>query len=84
MINSIFGKVFSISLNNRFEKFIASNILIDDAQIGFKKNCRTPDHIFILQTLIDKCVYKLKSPLYVCFVDFTKSFRQCMAADFDV
>ena len=30
--------------------------------------------MFILQTLIDKYVKKLKSPLYVCFVDFRKAY----------
>ena len=73
-IKNILGKVFSIILNNRLEKFITSNNLIDDTQIGFKKNCRTTDHMFILRTLIDKYVKKLKSPLYVCFVDFKKAY----------
>ena len=73
-ITNILGKVFSIILNNKLEKFITSNKLIDDTQIGFKKNCRTSDHMFILQTLIDKYVKKLKSPLYVCFVDFRKAY----------
>ena len=67
--------MFSIILNNRLEKFITSNNLIDDTQIGFKKNCRTSDYMFILQTLIDKYVKKLKSPLYVCFVDFRKAYN---------
>ena len=30
--------------------------------------------MFILQTLIDKYVKKLRSPLYVCFVDFRKAY----------
>ena len=66
--------MFSIILNNRLEKFITNN-LIDDTQIGFKKNCRTTDHMFILRTLVDKYVKKLKSPLYVCFVDFKKAYN---------
>lgn len=73
-INNILGKVFSIILNSRLEKFIKANNLIDDTQIGFKKNCRTTDHMFVLRTLIDKYVKKLKSPLYVCFVDFRKAY----------
>ena len=32
VINNILGKVFSISLNNRLEKFITSNNFIDDTQ----------------------------------------------------
>ena len=42
--------------------------------IGFQKGCRTADHMFILTTLIDKYVKKLKTPLYVCFVDFKKAY----------
>ena len=57
--------MFSIILNSRLEKFITSNNLIDDTQIGFKKNCRTSDHMFILQTLIDKYVKKLKYHLFM-------------------
>ena len=83
-MNNILGKVFSIILNNRLEKFITSNNLIDDTQIDFKKNCRTADHMFILRTLIDKYVKKLKSPLYVCFVDMKKSLQQCLATGVDV
>ena len=39
-----------------------------------KRNCRTSDHMFVLRTLIDKYVKKLKTPLYVCFVDFKKAY----------
>ena len=31
--------------------------------------------MFILRTLIDKYVKKLKSPLYVCFVDIKKAYN---------
>ena len=48
--------------------------MIDNTQTGFKKGCRTVDHIFILTTLIDKYVKKLKSPLYVCFADLKKAY----------
>ena len=73
-ITNILGKVFSMILNNRIENFIASNNLIDDTQIGFKKNGRRSDHMFILQTLIEKYVKELKSSLHVCFVDFRKAY----------
>ena len=73
-ISNILGKVFSMILNNRLENSITSNNLIDDTHIGFKNNCRTSDHMFIQQTLIDKYVKKLKTPLYVCFVDLRKAY----------
>ena len=46
-------------LTNRLESFAKDNQLIDNTQIGFKKGCRTVDHMFILTTLIDKYVKKL-------------------------
>ena len=61
--------------------FININNLIDDTQIGFKKNCRTSDHMFILRALIDKHVKKLKSPLYV-FVFFVCFFCCCCCCCF--
>ena len=73
-INSTLGKVFSMILTSRLESFAKDNQLIDNTQIGFKKGCRTTDHMFILTTLIDKYVKKLKTPLYVCFVDFKKAY----------
>ena len=73
-INSTLGKVFSMVLTNRLESFAKDNQLIDNTQIGFKKGSRTVDHMFILTTLIDKYVKKLKSPLYVCFLDFKKAY----------
>ena len=73
-INSALSKVFSMILTNRLESFAKENHLIDDTQIGFKKGSRTVDHMFILTTLIDKYVKKLKTPLYVCFVDFRKAY----------
>ena len=74
VINSTLGKVFSIVLTNRFESFAKDNRSIDTTQIGFKMGNRTVDHMFILTTLVDKYVKKLKSPLYVCFVDFNKAY----------
>ena len=56
------------------ESFAKENKLIDDTQIVFKKGSRTVDHIFILTALMDKYVKQLKSPLYMCFVDFRKAY----------
>ena len=73
-INSALSKVFSMILTHRLESFAKDNQLIDDTQIGFRKGSRTVDHMFLLTTLVDKYVKKLKSPLYVCFVDFRKAY----------
>ena len=53
-INSCVGKVFNSVLNNRITKFLEKNKIINDEQIGFRKNARTSDHIFILNTLVHK------------------------------
>ena len=70
-INNVISKFFSIILNNRLQKYIEPQIKSN--QIGFKKNHRTLDHIFVLKTLIDKYV-KQNGKFYVCFVDFEKAF----------
>ena len=41
--------------------------------LGFRKHCRTTDHILSLKTLIDKA-FKSSSRLYTCFVDLSKAF----------
>ena len=48
--------------------------MIDKSQIGFTKNARTQDHMFVLKTLIDKYTSKASDKLYACFVDFKKAF----------
>lgn len=44
-----------------------------DGQAGFRKDHRTTDNIFILQSLISNA-RKGKKKLYCCFVDFKKAF----------
>ena len=45
-------------LTHKIESFAKDNQLIDNTQTGFKKSCRSVDHMFILTTLIDKYVKK--------------------------
>ena len=42
-------------------------------QAGFKRNSRTIDNIFILQSLVVSQKAH-KKPLYACYIDFTKAF----------
>ena len=76
-ITSNVGKLFNLVLNSRLDKFLEENKLIDKSQIGFTKNARTQDHMFVLKTLIDKYTNKAGDKLYAYFVDFKKSFRFC-------
>ena len=73
-INSVLGKVFSIILKHRLDILMKVNGIIEDTQIGFKRYCRTADHMLILESPIDKYVEKLKKILFVCFVDFKKAY----------
>ena len=50
------------------------NHIIHDEQIGFTKNKRTADHMFVLKTLVDKHTSKGSKPLYSCFIDFKGAF----------
>lgn len=72
-IFSCLAKLFNVVINNRIEKFLEENKLIDIRQIGFKQKCRTSDHMFILRTLIEKYTKK-GGKLYACFIDFRKAF----------
>ncbi len=42
-------------------------------QAGFRKDFRTMDNLYILQTLIEQSTHKRKK-MYCCFVDFRKAF----------
>lgn len=72
-ISSCFSKLFSKVLFNRLDCYIETNNIIGPEQIGFRKQCRTSDHVLTLKTLIDKA-FKSKRYLYSCFVDLSKAF----------
>lgn len=70
-------KVLCTLLNNRLNDFCDDRQLINKVQIGFKKLCRTSDHIFTLKTVVNKYVTDADQrgqKLYTCFVDFQKAF----------
>ena len=81
-IGSAFAKLFSQILLKRLIKYIHKNKLISPKQIGFMEGSRTSDHIFLLQTIIEKVVKKNKKNLYVAFIDFKKAYdtvdRNCL------
>ena len=68
-INSTVAKIFSTILNNRLVTYLLKYQILNDLQIGFVKNTRTSDHLFILRTLKEKY-----DKLYLCFVDFKKGY----------
>ncbi len=73
-VNSNLGKVLCSILNTRLLHFLTKHNALSKCQIGFLPKCRTSDHIFTLQTLIDKYVHQNKGTIFACFVDFKKAF----------
>ena len=73
-ITSCLGKLFNSILNSRLTNFLCENRIIPEAQIAYKANSRTSDHMFVLKTLVDKRLNKERKQLFTCFVDFRKAF----------
>ena len=73
-IGSALAKLFSMIILKRLTKFIEKNNLISRNQTGFMKGARTSDHIFLLQTIVEKVVKKNKGKLYAAFIDFKKAY----------
>jgi hypothetical protein len=71
-INSCIGKLFNSILNKRLDKYLETHNIINPCQIGFTSKSRTSDHMFVLQTLIDKYNSGKGGKCFACFVDFKK------------
>ena len=72
-IGAAMTKLYSLILLGRLTEFIKENELISANQIGFM-TCTYFDHIFLLQTIIEKIVKKNKKRLYAVFIDFKKAY----------
>ena len=72
-ISNSLGKLFNSILQNRLSLFVQQKNIINEEQIGFQKGCRTSDHMFILNSIID-LYRKNKRKLFICFVDFSQAF----------
>ena len=73
-IGSAIGKLYSMILLQRLEKFIDKNNLLSPNQIGFRKGFRTADHIYVLKTLVTKITKNKNTKLFVAFIDFKKAY----------
>ena len=73
-LSSCLSKLFTSLLQNRLITHLESHNFFSPFQAGFRPDHRTTDHIFAIKTIINKYVYKLKKPVYGCFVDFAKAF----------
>ena len=70
---SCLSKVFTGVINKRLSEYLENNNLLNENQIGFRKNYATLDHIFNLHTIIQLCFAKGKKQ-YCTFVDYAKAF----------
>ena len=77
-ISSCLSKLYSVILLNRLTEEGNKRQLISVNQIGFQKGKRTTDHIFVLQTVIDKTVKHEKQELFVAFIDFRQAYDSIM------
>ena len=68
------AKLYSLIMLKRLTNYIKIYKCISPNQIGFMEGCRTSDHIFLLQTIIEKVVKKNHKRLYCAFVDFKKAY----------
>ena len=73
-VSSCLGKLFCSILNQSLLDYVSSLNILHKSQIGFLPNNRSADHVFILQTLIDKYVHSHNEKIYACFVDLRKAF----------
>ena len=73
-LTSNFSKIFTKILNNRLVKWAEDNNLLYENQAGYWKGYTTADHIFCLQSLIQKYLSKSGGRVYALFVDFSKEF----------
>lgn len=72
-VTGAFSKLLNSVLNMRLDSFLEKNNIISPFQIGFSKNARTADHVFVLKALVDK-YFSQKKKVYACFIDFHKAF----------
>ena len=72
-LTSNLAKIFNAIITTRITNYLEINNLIAPEQGGFRKDYRTTDHIFVLQTIIHKYLNKGEK-LYTCFVDLKKAF----------
>ncbi len=61
-------------LESHISQWAETNDLCAKGQVGFEKDFRTTDNLFILRTLTEQARFQ-KKKLYTCFVDFKKTFN---------
>ena len=70
---SCLGKLFTMIINSRLNKYLEENQLLGEEQAGFREGYSTLDHIFSLHCIIELALSQ-KKRLYCTFVDYRKAF----------
>ena len=73
-IGSAMGKIFSLILLDRLDRRIQKAHPLSENQIGFRKGYRTADHVFVINTLVNKIVKVEKRKIFSAFIDFEKAY----------
>jgi hypothetical protein len=72
-VSAILSQIQDFILQQRATEYVEGNNMRAVVQCGFRKGHGTLDALFTMQHLVSKAVFT-KTPLYVCYVDFTKAF----------
>ena len=72
-LTSNLSKLFNTIINTRLYTYLEENGIIRPEQGGFRKSFRTQDHIFTIQSLVDKYLAENKR-IYACYVDLKKAY----------
>ncbi len=69
----VLAKVFAMILEARLSSWAEEKGLRARGQAGFRKDFRTTNNLYILQTFIEQSTHKPRK-VYCYFVDFRKAF----------
>ncbi len=72
-VGPVLAKEFAMIFESRISQWAETNDLHAKGQVGFIKDFRTTNNLFILHTLTKQAKFQ-KKKLYTCFVDFKNAF----------
>jgi len=70
---NVIGKIFSLILRNRINKWCEKEHIFNESQYGFRDERSTSDAIFLLHAIIQNVLSK-KSKLWCVFIDYQRAF----------
>jgi len=62
-------------MNSRLSKWCSENKIVSEYQAAYKKDTGCQDHIFVLNTIIQKTIYKQNRKLFTLFVDLSSAYH---------